>query len=80
MHVGQIENANRTIGASQGYIGLPIRDGVFDCPVNGAATPFMASAWHPTPDEIARIVQGAPIILQVLGSSHPPVMLEVGAV
>ena len=40
----------------------------------------MASAWEPTPDELERLKAGAPIILHVVGSVHPPVDVRVGAV
>lgn len=36
----------------------------------------MSSAWEPTPEEIALIVAGAPIILKVFGAGHPPVWLS----
>jgi hypothetical protein len=38
----------------------------------------MVTAWLPTPEEIAKIVAGAPVHLRVLGEVHPPVMLDVG--
>lgn len=78
MLVGRISNATRTIGKSQGYLGLPLRDEPIDCPVNGLDTPSMVTAWLPSPDELARIAAGAPILLRILGSSHPPCMVEVG--
>lgn len=68
-----IEGTTRRIGKSQGYLGLCVRDFVF-----GNGTPAMATAWQPTPDEIARIVAGAPIYLTILGSAHPHVCLDVG--
>ncbi len=75
MLINAIEGATRRIGKSQGYKGLPLRDEV--CPVNG---PQMVTSWQPTPDEIERIVRGAPIYLTVLGIGHPPVCLDVGNV
>jgi hypothetical protein len=68
------------LGRTQGYRALPIRDESFDCPVNGPKTPSMVTAWFATPEEIERIVAGAPIHLRIIGSDHPPVMLEVGEV
>jgi hypothetical protein len=38
----------------------------------------MTSAWFPTPEEIERIKEGAPIYLTVLGAVHPPVAMGVG--
>ena len=68
-----IEGTTRRIGKAQGYLGLCVRDFTF-----GDGTPAMATAWQPTPEEVARIAAGAPIYLTLLGSAHPPVLLEVG--
>lgn len=78
MQIGRIEGCTRVLGKSQGYLGLPLKDVLISSTVDGPGTPAMETAWLPTPDEIARIVCGAPIILRVLGTQHPPVMLEVG--
>ncbi|MFC5423013.1 hypothetical protein ACFPOB_26035 [Bosea eneae] len=80
MMIGRIEGATRVLGQSQGYLGLPLRDVVINSAVGGPETSAMETAWLPTPDEIARIVCGAPIILRLLGTQHPPVMVEVGEV
>jgi hypothetical protein len=78
MQIGRIEGTTREIGKSQGFLGLPVRDVVLDCPVCGPNTPAMETAWHPTPDELARLIAGASIHLRILGTSHPPVMVSVG--
>lgn len=78
MQIGRIEGATRVLGKSQGYLGLPLRDITVDCTVNGEGTPAMQTAWFPTPTQVARIVAGAPVILTVLGTGHPPVMLDAG--
>lgn len=78
MMIGRVEGCTRVLGKSQGYLGLPIRDELIHERVNGPGTPAMVTAWEPTPDEIARIVAGAPIHLRILGTAHPPVMIEVG--
>lgn len=78
MQVGRIENATRVLGRSQGYLGLPVRDERVDCAVSGGDTPVMVTAWLPTADEIAAIVAGAPIHVRILGTLHPPIMVEVG--
>jgi hypothetical protein len=78
MQIGRISGCTRTIGKSQGYLGLPLRDVVLDCSVGGEETPAMQTAWFPTPDELAAINAGAPIILTVIGTGHPPVMLGAG--
>ena len=72
MLTGMISGVTRVLGKSQGYLGLPVRDGL------DGGNAVMVSAWTPTPDEIARIVAGASIYLTVLGSNHPPVKLDVG--
>ena len=38
----------------------------------------MRSAWMPTDDEREAIANGAPIILQIVGKSHPVVCLYTG--
>lgn len=76
---GRIEGATRTLGKSQGYLGLAIRDETIEDTVTGPGTPVMTSAWFPTPNELQRLVAGAPVYLQVVGRSHPPVMLLAGA-
>lgn len=78
MEIGRIEGATRVLGKSQGYYGLPIRDVLLNDSVNGPDTPAMQTAWFPTPDELAAINAGAPIVLTVLGRGHPPVMLSTG--
>ncbi len=77
MLIARIPNATRTIGKSQGYLGLPLRDEVRSTTVDGPATPCMVTAWEPTPDELDRINAGEKIHLVVLGTAHPPVMIEV---
>ena len=78
MQIGHIKGCTRTIGKSQGYIGLPLRDIRENCSVNGEHTPAMQTAWFPSPKEIEDIQAGAPIILTVLGTVHPPVRMETG--
>lgn len=78
MHIGRIEGHTRIIGKSQGYIGLPLRDVVENCSVGGEGTPAMQTAWLPTPEEIEAINAGAPIILTIVGTGHPPVRMETG--
>jgi hypothetical protein len=74
----RISGATRVIGKINGYQGLPVRDALINCPVNGPDTPNMETAWIPSPAEIAAINRGAPIILRLLGTMHPPVTLYVG--
>lgn len=76
MEIIKIDGATRTLGESQGYIGLPLRDTLVNCTVGGEGTPAMQSAWRPSADEVAALLRGGVIVLTVLGTSHPPVMLE----
>jgi hypothetical protein len=78
--IGHIQGCTRVIGKSQAYLGLPLRDVVIHDTVNGPQTPAMETAWLPTPDELARLAAGAPVILRILGNVHPPVMVDVGEV
>ena len=78
MQIGHIEGATRVIGKSQGYLGLPIRDVAINCSVNGEGTPAMVTAWHPTPDELEALMNGAAVYVQLLGKAHPPIMVGVG--
>lgn len=80
MEIGRIEDLTRELGKSQGYLGLPIKDVVLSCNVGGEKTRAMQSAWLPTSKEIDAIKNGAPIILTLHGTQHPPVMIEVGAI
>lgn len=77
MKITKISGYTRIIGESQGYIGLPLKDVALNDSVTGPGTPAMRSAWQPTVSEIAALNAGALIVLTVVGTSHPPVMLEV---
>jgi hypothetical protein len=79
MEIGRIANATRVLGKSQGYLGLPVRDELINCAVGGEGTPSMVTAWFPTPAELHALINGAPILVRLLGTQHPPIMLDVGA-
>lgn len=78
MQIGRIEGHTRIVGKGQGYLGLPLRDEVVNCPVGGPGTPRMVTAWLPTPAEVEAIVAGAAIHVCLYGVAHPPIRLEVG--
>lgn len=80
MMIKHIEGATRTIGKSQGYMGLPLRDEVIDCKVNGPNTNSMVTAWEPTPEELEKLKAGAAVHVRLLGTGHPPIMVEVGGI
>ncbi len=78
MLIARIPNATRVIGKTQGYLGLPLRDEVRNTTVDGPATRCMVTAWEPTPDELERLNAGASVHVVIVGTQHPPIMLEVG--
>lgn len=80
MDIGRIEDATRVCGKSQGFLGLPIRDGVRECNVAGGQVPTMTTAWLPNPDELAAINAGAAIHVSIDGTTPAPMMLSVGPV
>lgn len=80
MQIGRITGATRVLGKSQGYMGLPLRDEPINCKVNGESTPSMVTAWLPTPKELESLNAGAPVHVRILGTSHPPIMVDVGEV
>jgi hypothetical protein len=61
-------------------MGLPVRDERIDCNVNGPNTPVMVTAWLPTPKELDALNAGAPVHVRILGTSHPPIRVDVGDV
>lgn len=81
MIINRIHGATRNMGAPKGWeeardgvcVGLPIRD---DKRENGGNV--MISSWQPTPEEIEKLIAGAPVLLMVLGINHPPVHIDVG--
>lgn len=78
MQIGRIFRATRTLGKSQGYLGLPVRDEIINEKVTGEGTPCMVTAWLPTPKELEALNKGAPVHVRLIGTSHPPIMVEVG--
>lgn len=81
MIAGRIRNATRYLGAPPGW--KPDKDGhcghLAICDEQHISGPCMTSAWEPTPDEIERLAQGAPVYLTILGNVHPPVAMAVGS-
>ena len=78
MQIGHIEGTTRVCGKSQGFLGLPLRDGIRTCSVAGVDVPTMTSAWLPTPDELAALNAGAAIHVQIDGVTPAPMMVGVG--
>lgn len=78
MQIGMIEGATRVLGKSQGYLGLPVKDEVVNCTVGGEGTPSMVTAWLPTPKELEALNRGAAVHVRLIGTGHPPIMVDVG--
>ncbi|MGJ0505641.1 MAG: hypothetical protein ACR652_00615 [Methylocystis sp.] len=78
MQIGRIEGATRVLGKSQGYLGLPVRDEIVTCTVNGSTTPVMVTAWLPTPKELEALIAGAAVHVRIVGTMHPPILVDVG--
>lgn len=78
MLIDMISGVTRILGKSQGYTGLPLRDGMEFDKATGEMSPTMTTAWRPMPDELERLMAGAPVYLTILGTGHPPVRMEVG--
>jgi len=57
---------------------LPVQDMVAHFTVPGPDTPVMVTAWQPNPGELIALNAGASIHVELLGISHPPIMLKVG--
>lgn len=63
-------------GKQQGYLGLAINYDRTPC-----GSPVMRTAWRPSPNELAALVAGAPIVVEILGQPPiQPMMLTIGAV
>ena len=80
MQIGVPEGVTRIVGKSQGYLGLPLRDEIIHCSVNGTETPCMISAWLPTPDELAALNAGAAVHVRILGRVPPPMFVFAGPI
>lgn len=80
MDIGTPEGANRVCGKSQGFLGLPVRDGQRACSVSGGVVPVMTTAWFPSPDELEALNAGAAIHVHIDGEVPSPMMLSVGPV
>lgn len=67
------------IGRSQGYMGLAVNFSVVTDATTNGLTPCLRTAHQPTPEEIERIVAGAPIVLELINiQRHPPMSIYVG--
>ena len=69
MIIGRIEGATRVLGKGQGYLELPIRDELHET-ANGPGTPWMVTAWQPTPEELDKLNAGASVHVSIRGIRH----------
>ena len=64
-------HATRVLAESQDeYKRLAIRDYVID------GLNYMTSLWEPTPSELEILRQGGMVRLTIIGTVHPPVLIE----
>ena len=74
----EIDNATfRNVGGEQGYVGISVRLGIIDCPVNGPATPIVEMALLPTPEELTALNEGRPLIVRQIGTQVVPFAVYV---
>lgn len=74
MIAAMIEGVTRVCGKAQGYLGLPVRDEL------SGTWPCMVTAWTPSPAELTALNAGASVNVLILGTSPPPMKVEVGPV
>ena len=81
MNIIKIPGANMNLAEHQDeFLTLPVKAGCVTVNCNDGDVedvPCMISAWKPTRTELAHLLDGGHIELCVLGTSHPPVMLNV---
>ena len=82
MNIFPIPGANMNLAETQDeYMTLPVRAEKITVVVSGDGevddVPCMRSAWRPSREELALLLDGGYIELCVLGTTHPPVMLNV---
>lgn len=76
MQISRIRGFTRILGKQQGYLGLPVRDGF--CEIDGEQYHKITVAFEPMPDEIEKIIAGAPVELTLLCFTPPPMLMGVG--
>jgi len=57
---------------------VPVRDELVIDGATNIETNRMVTAWEPTAGELEALQNGAPVYLSILGTMHPPVIIEVG--
>lgn len=81
MIIRKIRGCTATIGADQGYLGLPIRQELRETIIGGEVTEqvFTDTAWEPTPAELKRLNDGHSLVVSLLlyGNPYPPITVGV---
>lgn len=81
MLVRRINGCTAVIGEEQGYLNLPIRQGLEDKIIDGNIHRVVTTdtAWEPTPEELKRLNDGHSIIISLLlfGQAYPPISVYV---
>lgn len=72
------KGCTRTLGASQGYIPLPLRDEPIVDSATGQEVNSMVTIWRLSMDEKLRLMNGEPLVLRVLGERWAPCLIYVG--
>lgn len=72
----ELRGTTRSIGLSQGYQQLHIRDDYTHGPTQPQQV--MYTLWELTDDEKQKIMLGLPIRIGILGIAHPPIEVRVG--
>jgi hypothetical protein len=75
MQIGRIDGATRVL-VSEGCSSLPIRDEIEV--IDNLPVPVMTSSWLPNHDELEDLVNGAPLHISIVGTTHPPISVNVG--
>ena len=78
MIAGAIEGNNCTLRKPGGMTDAECHSLVVRVAHDQDGYTMMQSAWHPTPAELKRLNSGAPVVLSIYGTIHPPVNLLVG--
>lgn len=66
------------IGENQGYLGLYVHHGIYFDHAQERQTTQLTTAYLPTPEQIARVVAGEPIVISLINvRRHPPIMVGV---
>lgn len=69
------------IGESQGYTGLYVHFGAVFDHARERQTPALTTAYMLTPEQIAGLLSGEPLIIQLINvTQHPPIMVGVHGV